>query len=288
MPKSQNPKKVAAATVASLDSFKNTLSGKYAAAVVEKPLGNKSFLAKQTASTSITVYLTMRKFQGGQSSKFYVRPGTVVFLEGDNIVGMATSSDQIAELRSAGRLAVEPRFSVEGFVMEELSAEEADAQANWDDPKAKARSLAERAAAAHTEAQADRLARRIQRKRAGVVESAEAPLVRLDGGADAEPEAEEAEAPVALVDADAAAEAAHAAARNKAQTSARKRRQALVERIRLGMAARLIQRVYRRRLEAVAGVWAAALRAEVAEDMDAFAQRAVPANWEDEVDIDAI
>lgn len=264
MPKKPNPKKLAAAAIRQSDALEAAVAGSYEVGKLTHNLGKSQFTIAFSARKSDTRVVSITSALLRTRCCRVVAGQHFLIVDGTEVVGVANTSAAIRALEEAGRLPSDlPTGLSEFFNMEEPeSDQEEDPWAGIGQKSRKAAGTAE------SLAQAAQYESAYRQKRKGVL--ARGARVGLDAEGDAEvpdffgaEDAEEAVAPPSAEEVAAAAAAAHEARKSRESTSLRKRRQELMERIRLGMAATRIQRLVRPRYAALL----AARRAAEAEEL---------------------
>ncbi len=304
MPKRPNAKKMASQSYSNEKAMEAaTKEGKYTVCLVKKSLGNCAFLAEfqvPTGGVREIQVLVRGKFKGGRNSRVYVEPGHYVLAEGPpsakvlEVVGIANRQQALDRLRGAGRVA---EAEEEDDLFDRTGSDGEQEEDIW----AKKDEERSAQAAGYVSAYIARREKGIRNRDAAVRESKGAAAAAGGGPDDGEVPAERPDFEEDDMEEGAAAAGGSARGEGPSRRDAdpnSRRSRALAARLAAeeavdGMGMDLYSAGAAEPAVDYAALAAAEAAAEAqrlkeeAEDA-ALRRRPVPANWEDEVDIDAI
>jgi hypothetical protein len=173
MPKKMNVKKAAAGQVRAAGVLEEACAGMYDISVVRGKLGFKGFNVEIVDRAADTKDKNKER-QVFITSKVVAAQGraerdTFLVVDGQEVQMIVAKQRDLDRLRAAGRVPEEVSGLAAYFEMEE----EEQQLETWDDPKARARSNAERERMAGEQHLAEEIVARIQAKRAGLLKKTE-------------------------------------------------------------------------------------------------------------------
>jgi hypothetical protein len=173
MPKRANPHKLAAQKFAKAKSLAAATTGSYTVALVEKSLGNGSFLAQAQLHSGIrqVTILVRGKFRGGKNCPTRVDAGHFVLVEGKDtmimeVVGVVNRQSELNALKAAKRVSQSLINSSQALTVRNAKVEEEEGGFEFDRSEEKDEDIwAEKDE--EREVESELLVRRYRRRAAG-------------------------------------------------------------------------------------------------------------------------